>query len=148
MRRPPRSPHEPLFARRTVLLSLLQGGSVLMLTLWVVVYSLSRGDGDDMVRTLAFTTLIVGNLTLILTNRSWSRTMLQTLRAPNPAMAWIFGAALGVMALVLLAPGPRELFHLEVPSPGDLALCVVAGTAGLLWFELLKWRSIRRRRPV
>ena len=44
-------------------------------------------------RTLTFTTLIVANLGLILTNRSWSRTILATFRSPNAALGWVMGGA-------------------------------------------------------
>ena len=39
----------------------------------------------------AFTTLVIANLSLILTNRSWSRGLGSILRTPNAAMWWIDG---------------------------------------------------------
>ena len=46
---------------------------------------LYRGQGELDARTLTITTLIIANLGLIFANRSWSRTILSTLRSPNPA---------------------------------------------------------------
>ncbi len=73
MRRPPRSPEEPLFGRRTLLISLLQGLSVLIFVGLVFGFSHWRGQSDAEARALAFTTLVISNLALILTNRSWHR---------------------------------------------------------------------------
>ncbi|HET6371636.1 MAG TPA: HAD-IC family P-type ATPase, partial [Nitrospiria bacterium] len=79
MARPPRDPKEPLFGRRLLGISLLQGISVLVITLAVFLIALSRGQGEVEARALTFTTLIVANLGLIFTNRSWSRPIPATL---------------------------------------------------------------------
>ena len=72
-----------LFGRRLFGLGLLQGASVLLIVLAVFVVALYRGQGEVDARALSFTTLIVANFGLILANRSWSRTVLATLRTPN-----------------------------------------------------------------
>ncbi len=91
MNRPPRNSQEPLFSRRTLIMSLLQGASVLLIVLAVFAIALYRGQGEFEARALTFTTLIIANLGLILTNRSWSRTILSTLRSPNAALWWVLG---------------------------------------------------------
>ncbi|MDQ5858164.1 MAG: cation-translocating P-type ATPase, partial [Acidobacteriota bacterium] len=91
MRRPPRNPEEPLFSRRAVGIALLQGAGVLAIVFAVFAIAFARGQGAEDARALAFTTLIVANLALILTNRSWSRTIIQSLRTKNSALAWVLG---------------------------------------------------------
>jgi Ca2+-transporting ATPase len=73
-----------------------------------------------------------------LTNRSWSRTVLATLRSPNPALWWVVGGTLAVLGLVLYVPFLRELFRFSVLRPDDLAVCLGAGLLSVLWFEVLK----------
>ncbi len=138
MDRPPRRPNEPLFGRRMLILSLLQGLSVAAITLAVFVFSLSRGSTEDEARALTFTTLIVANLCLILTNRSWSRTILATLRAPNAALWWVVGGAALFLGLVLMVPFLRDLFKFATLHLDDVTLCVIAGMFSILWFEVLK----------
>ena len=104
MSRPPRNPQEPLFSRSTLALSLLQGISVLLIVLGVFGIALYRGLGEQEARALTFTTLIVANLGLILTNRSWSRTILSTLGSPNTALRWVLGGAAVFLGLVLYVP--------------------------------------------
>ncbi|MBI2876968.1 MAG: cation-translocating P-type ATPase [Candidatus Tectomicrobia bacterium] len=138
MERPPRNPTEPLFTRRSVLLSLFQGLSVLLMALAVFVVSMSRGQGELDARALTFTTLIIGTLALIFTNRSWSHTILHTLRAPNPALWGVTGSALVLLALVLYVPFFRDLFRFSTLHPVDIAICLAAGLLGVLWFEGFK----------
>lgn len=145
MKRPPRDPAEPLFGRRLVGLSMLQGVSVLAIILAVFAIALQRGQGAQEARTLTFTTLIIANLGLILTNRSWSRTIVRTLNTPNAALWWVIGGALLFLSLALNTPFMRGLFHFSVLHPTDIAICMAAGLVSVLWFEVLK---IIRRRPV
>ena len=123
MARPPRNPKEPLFSRRTLGLSILQGASVLLIVLAVYGISLYRGQGEAEARALTFTTLIVANLGLILTNRSWTRTILATMKSPNAALWWVVGGAAAFLGLVLYVPALRGLFRLRAVAPhrpGDL----------------------------
>jgi len=144
MKRPPRNPKEPLIGRRTLGLSLLQGVCVLSIVLIVFSIALTRGSGELEARALTFTTLIVANLGLILTNRSWSRSIAKMWRLPNAALWWVIGGAAVFLGLVLYVPFLRNLFHLGVLHPVDLTLCLAAGIVSIVWFEGLKttrrWR--------
>lgn len=141
MRRPPRSPREPLFGRHMVTLSLLQGVSVLVIVLAVFFISLHRGQGEGEVRALTFTTLIIANLGLIFSNRSWHRTVVGTLRSPNRALWWVTGSALALLLLVLYLPASRELFRMSALHVPDIAMCLLAGLLSIAWFEIVKMLS-------
>ena len=143
MRRRPRDSKAPLFGKRTVLLSLLQGSMVLAIVLAVFVISLKLYIADGIAgeknaRTLTFTTLIVANLALILTNRSWSRSSLAMLRTRNVALWWVLGGTSAFLGLVLYVPFVSERFHLAALHAADLAICLAAGLASILWFEGFK----------
>ncbi len=138
MKRPPRSLKEPLFDKRTIGLSLLQGLIVFLIVLSVFVAALYSGQGALDARTLSFTTLIIANLGLILTNRSWSSSIFKTLRSPNSALWWVLGGALTFLTLVLYVEPLRSLFSFTVLHPNDLILCILAGLTSILWFEGLK----------
>jgi P-type Ca2+ transporter type 2C len=147
MRRPPRSPGERLFSRRTVALSILQGLSVLAVCMGV--FLLARADhGPDATRALTFATLVVASLMVILVNRSWTRSLLTMLRAPNTAYRWVVGGTLALLAVVLFVPFAQRLFHFAPLHLEDLAICAGAGAASVLWFEALKrfrwWRPAGR----
>jgi Ca2+-transporting ATPase len=147
MQRPPRNPKEPLFGRRTIVLSVLQGLGVLAVVLAVYLIALYRGQGENEARTLTFTTLIVANLGLIMANRSWSRTIVQTLHTPNKALWWVVGGATLFLGLVLYVPFLRDLFKFEYLHPVDIVFCFVAGLFSIAWFEALKFFTTRKPQP-
>jgi Ca2+-transporting ATPase len=141
MNRPPRDPKIPLFSRQMLGLSVLQGVGVLLILVIIFAITLYRGQGELDARALTFTTLIVANLSLILTNRSWSRTIVATMQAPNPALWWVIGGAITFMGLVLSIPVLRHLFRFSRLHPLDLGICLVGGVISVIWFEWLKARK-------
>lgn len=146
MHRPPRNSQAPLFSRRSLGVALLQGVSVLIVLVAIFSIALYRGQGELNARALTFTTLIIANLSLILTNRSWSRTIANTLRSqsvseghsPNPALWWVLGSAIAFLGLILYVPFLRHLFRFSTLHPADLALCLFGGVISIIWFEWLK----------
>jgi Ca2+-transporting ATPase len=144
MQRPPRNSRERLLSLRSVGLSLLQGGSVLAVLLAVFWSARGLGHGDeDARRALVFATLVVANLCLILTNRSWSRTAISMFRERNNALWWVVGTGSITLTLVLTVPFLRGLFHFGALHPADGILIVAAGVISILWFELLKLLRVR-----
>jgi Ca2+-transporting ATPase len=137
MHRPPRPAAERLFSRTTVALSVAQGLSVLIVCLGIVLWT-RPVHGADVARTLSFTTLVISFLTIILINRSWTRSAASMMRARNPALWWVLGGAALFLAAVLTVPTLQALFSFAPLHAGDLLITVGAGVGCLLWFELLK----------
>ena len=144
MKRPPRRPDAPLFSLRTLLLSLLQGAALLVAVAAVYAIALKLGREADEVRALTFTTLVLGNLGLILANRPLSGSLLDSLRTPNPGLWWVMGGTLGFLAFVLYVPGLRELFDFTYLHLNDVLLAFAAGVTGIGGFELFKWVWVRK----
>jgi len=145
MDRPPRDPNERLFSLQTIGLALMQGSTALVACL--LVYLLARtGHGDNAARALTFTTLVVSFLAIILTNRSWTQTILGSLRNPNPAIWWVLGGTSAFLTLVLTWPFTQRLFHFAPLHGRDLVLAGLAGFASVLWFEGFK--VLRHRAPT
>jgi P-type Ca2+ transporter type 2C len=146
MNRPPRSLGTPLFDKRMIAFSMLQGAVVLLVVLSVYVISLYRGQGELDARTLCFTTLIIANIGLILTNRSWSRSILSTFRLPNAALWWVLGGAALFLGTALYMPFLIELFRFDTLHIADIFICLAAGIMSILWFEVVK--MFRNKRAV
>ena len=149
MQHPPRAANEPLFGRRTFAISILQGLSVLGVVLAVFATAHYGGRGEQEARALTFTTLVISNLALIFTNRSWARTILAGLHSPNPSLWWVIGGTIGFLGFVIFVPFSRDLFRFSVLHPIDLAVCGGAAAFSILWFEAFKlWKAGRPQPQV
>jgi Ca2+-transporting ATPase len=138
MRRPPRPPKEPLFGKHVFLISLLQGSLLLLMSLIVMGYALNYGASAEAARTMTFTTLVSGNLGLILVNRSWRYSVIRTLNICNPALWWVIIGAFAFLLLALILPILREIFHFAPITSQAFVLCLIAGLVSVIWFELYK----------
>ncbi|MEI8197385.1 MAG: cation-translocating P-type ATPase, partial [Phycisphaerae bacterium] len=148
MTRPPRNSLERLFGFRSIWVSLLQGVSVLAIVLGVFLTARYLGHSEDNSRGLTFAALVVANLGLILTNRSWTRTILGMMRVPNAALWWVVGGATVFLTLALTVPFLRTLFRFAPLHTVDLVVCLCAGAISIMWFELLKVLRMHRHGNV
>lgn len=144
---PPRGLNEPMFGPRVLTIAALQGLSVLASTVAVYLWAVLGGLAEDEVRSITFTVLVVGNLALILVNRSWRLPVWRTFRERrNPAMKWILGGAALVLVSVLTIPGLRHAFNFGAITVNQWGLAILAGFAGVAWFEIYKMANARRAR--
>src|SRR5262249_46266248 len=138
MRRPPRAAGEPLFSWRLIGWSVLQGALAFALVACIFVAALARGMPDDEVRALAFFSLVLPIIGLILVNRSFSASLITAFRRPNPALMWILVGITTILALSLLWPVTRTLFRFGPLHWDDLALSLSAGIVVLVVLEMFK----------
>ena len=152
MQRRPRGLDMPFFGGRKILFSCLQGAGILLVTLSVYFFALNLGYDASEVRAMVFITLIVSNLAVILTNRSWTDNIFRIIATPNSAVLWVTGGALFFLVLVLHIPFFLELFRFSRPSPVGAFICTLAGLTVILWFEIYKLlqknKGASRKRPV
>jgi Ca2+-transporting ATPase len=138
MRRPPRRVGARLFGRRLVLLSVLQGVAVLAASMLAFRVGFLHTGSADSGRALAFASLIAGNVSLILVNRSWRSTALRTLGARNLPSWFVVVGATAMLLLALVVPFLRGLFRFGSVDAADAAVAILAGAGALAWFEILK----------
>ncbi|WP_034806212.1 cation-translocating P-type ATPase [Intrasporangium oryzae] len=139
MGQPPRRVGEPMFGRRVLTIAALQGLTALAAVLGVYLWCVLGRRPDDVTRSVTFATLVVGNLALILVNRSWRLPVWRTFRERrNPMIGWILGAAAALLVILLSVPALRHAFGLGPMSITDWVVAVLAGCAGVLWFEVYK----------
>jgi Ca2+-transporting ATPase len=138
MKRQPRDPAEPLLGKNRLILSLLQGLGDLSIVLAVYTLSVRCGQTVNEARALAFVTLVINNVGLIMVNRSWSRSVIETLRVQNKAVWWVIGGAITFLTLVIYVPVLQTAFHFAPLHGTDILIALAAGLVGILWFEGVK----------
>jgi Ca2+-transporting ATPase len=142
MSRPPRGAAATLLGGRTLLVSAVQGLACLGASLGAFALAYTRGLGEERARGFAFATLVFGNLALILVNRSWSTSMLTTLRAKNQAFWILLVGVSGFLVLLFSVPFVRRLFAVGPVTLGEIGTCLGAAIASVIWFDLIKRRLL------
>ena len=137
MKKNPRKIDDKLFDLSAVIRCLIQGGLGLGTTLAVYV-SFMHEHSPETARALAFLTLVVCNLGMILTNRSLSRSIIGMLGEKNIALAWVLGGASLLMTAVLTIPFLAKLFRFGQLSLNDLGMALLAGLLAVSLMEAVK----------
>jgi P-type Ca2+ transporter type 2C len=147
MQAPPRGLGEPMFGRPVLAVAVLQGLSMLAAVLAVYLWAVLSDRPDDVVRSVTFVVLVLGNLALILVNRSWRLTVRQTLRQRhNPTLRWILPVAVALLTALVTVPALRRIFDFGPLAAMDWIIAIAASVAGVIWFELYKvWRPSSHR---
>jgi P-type Ca2+ transporter type 2C len=144
MQRPPRRLEEPLFGRAMILTGLIQGLGCLAIVLAVYAFNLLAGYGEGEARMMAFACLVISNLGLIATNRSWTRSILATLRIPNRALWLVSGGAVAFLMLTLTVPFLRDLFKFAPIHRWEVVLILAAGLVSILIAESVKLKGMQK----
>lgn len=127
MAQPPRSSNSRLIGRTTLLRSLMDGAVVLILTAILYAVGLRREAGVYDARTLGFATLVLGNLILILVNRTHKKNFWEVMGISNRAWWMVVLGTLGALFAALYIPLLRELFQFSILHFDDLGLCLAGG---------------------
>jgi len=141
MDRPPRLRTAPLFERRLVLASVLQGGSVLALSF--IVFACTRASGTERARALAFVCLMGCNVALIVTNRSRVRSAISRSVPSNPTAGLVALSALGVLGMVFGTRSLRTAFAFAELTVLEFVGALACGLLALAWLEFWKFAAQR-----
>jgi Ca2+-transporting ATPase len=145
MRQPPRDPATPLFAGSTLVQAVFQGLGVLAAVLGVYLWGTQQLD-ETQARSLAFSTLVLGNLALILSNRAGTRGLWAALRVRNRMLSLVSVFTLGLLTLALYLPPLAAVLRMSPLGPGLLGVALLAAGLCLPWFELIRLTARRLAR--
>jgi Ca2+-transporting ATPase len=138
MLKPPRPQSEPLFGLRDLIFGAVQGFAVFLAVLSIYVLAVSFGVDEAQSRGLAFATLILGNLSLALSDALPKGV---SPFARENVFFWVIATvALSVVAAGLYFPPLAALLRFAPPPPEDLALAALLGMSAGGWSGL--WRRL------
>jgi Ca2+-transporting ATPase len=138
MARPPRKPDERMFNRRTIALCILQGIIILTIMFSILYMNLVTGRDENHTRTLMFACLVIANLGLIVSNRTWSQNVIASLKSKNTALWGVVAFAFTFLTCAIYIPALRDLFSFTALSLQDICICATVGVVSLAMFEIVK----------
>ncbi|GAB2583800.1 HAD-IC family P-type ATPase [Spirosoma areae] len=138
MQKPPRPLTDTFLAGPELGRSIAQGLGISLAVLGVYYAAMQQGESVAVVRTLVFTTLVLSNIMLTLVNRSFTQSVFQTIRVPNPVLSLMLGLTFGLLLTTLFVPDARQLFGFAPVSASAFGWCALAALVGVGWIEVYK----------
>jgi len=105
MNEPPRPVKEPIVNPHLWRQVIVQGMAIAIVTLGLYFYSIYSGTSAETGRTLAFGSLVISQILIIIFTREWQQVK------SNKIILIIIAATLASLLLILLIPGVLKLFH-------------------------------------
>ncbi|MFM2306197.1 MAG: hypothetical protein RLZZ367_866 [Bacteroidota bacterium] len=139
MNRPPRDINSRFFGLKRMGYSALQGLFLLSAVLVVYFITIKEGHTDGEIRAITFSSLIIGNIFLILTNLSNTRSFISVLAERNRATIVILLAAVVLLLLIISIPVLRSLFSFEYPGYSHFIISIMSATGMLIVLEGIKY---------
>jgi Ca2+-transporting ATPase len=148
MARPPRAPDAPLFDTGLLAHGIFQGAVVMVAALLTFRLGIADANGAEVSRCMAFVTLVLGNLGLVLTNRSMTSSAFRVLMRPNKALGIVVVITLTALTLSVSVPWLRGLFGFAPLGLDRLAEAIGAALACIVVNDLIgiAWRAVASRR--
>lgn len=141
MKRKPRRLNERLFNPRILTISALQGLISFFAVALAWIWAQNNQMDEQQVRAFTFSTLVIANLSLIFTNRSWKHSFIKILTIPNISSYIITGITLLFIALIIYIPTLSDIFRFKSFPPENLLISFALGVGSILWFEIYKLLS-------
>ncbi|MBX2907098.1 MAG: cation-translocating P-type ATPase [Taibaiella sp.] len=139
MNRPPRAVDQKFFSVRRMLYSFFQGLLLLLVVLGVYFFSIREGHSEGEIRAIAFSSLIVGNIFLILSNLSNTRPFTSVFKERNVAVIIILLVAILLLIAIISVPQLRYLFSFSYPGYTHFAVSALGALGLLLVLEVIKY---------
>jgi P-type Ca2+ transporter type 2C len=141
MQRKPRNPNDSFFGTKRILFSVFVGTMLLLMVLIVYFLSINEGHTEGEVRAIAFSSLIIGNVFLILTDLSKTRSFISVFVEKNWAAIFILVIALSMLMLIIYVPSLQSIFSFQFPGFQHFIPSLIAATVILVILEAIKyWR--------
>ena len=148
MNRPPRKLNIPMFALKSISFGILQGIIVLLSVLVVFFFAINSQKSEEQIRAMTFLAIVLSNLMLILTNLSWSKNIIKTIKHGSSALWIVLTVVLLALALVLYVPFFINIFHFAKLSFFEILIAFVASFVGVMWLEIFKLYNNRKTRGI
>ncbi|MBX3257139.1 MAG: cation-translocating P-type ATPase [Chitinophagaceae bacterium] len=143
MQRKPRKMTETFLNWKELSISIIQGLLITTGVLFAYQFAVQKGSNEETTRAMVFTTLIVANVLLSHTNRSFTYSLFDSFKNRNKLFPMITGITLLLLFAILYIPLFAGFFQVTGLNIPELGTAFLIAAVSVLWFEVYKW--IKRR---
>jgi Ca2+-transporting ATPase len=118
--------------------SIVQGLFITLGTLSVYQFAVAGDFNETLTRTMVFTVLITANIFLTLVNRSFTYSILTTLKYKNDMVLFIVFFTIVLMGVILYIRPVTLFFEFETLNSSQLLTSIAIGFVSVIWFEIIK----------
>jgi Ca2+-transporting ATPase len=128
-------------------ISIIQGIVITIGILFVYQLTVQNAGGENLTRTMVFTTLVFSNIILSLVNRSFYYSVFTSLKNKNNMMVFVNSITLLMLAMIIYINPIAHFFAVVPLQLHQIGICILASTASVGWIEIWKWNK-RRISPL
>ncbi|MFM2203194.1 MAG: hypothetical protein RLZZ605_158 [Bacteroidota bacterium] len=139
----PRPLKATFFNLKEIIISIIQGLIITFGLLLVYQYGLTCQYNEGTIRTCVFLTLIISNIFLTLTNRSFYYSIFTTIRYKNNLVGIIILLTIVLTLLLLFVPVFSKFFLFEFIGYKQGLVCFVVSLLSVFWIEIYK--AVKRK---
>jgi Ca2+-transporting ATPase len=152
MSRQPRKVNEKFFGLNRIFGSFFQGLLLLFMVLVVYFIAAREGHTEPEIRAITFAALIIGNVFLILSLLSKTRSFFAVFKEKNYTVLIIISVAVAMLFMTISIPWLASLFNFQFPGYRHFIISLCGATILLCIFEIIKWiknkKAIEYRRAT
>ncbi|MBS1950154.1 MAG: P-type ATPase [Cytophagales bacterium] len=134
----PRIMTDTFLSWRELWISITQGIAITVGVLIVYQWVVQHDGNEEKTRAMVFCTLILANILLSFTNRSFRYSIFESFKNKNPLLAGVTSITLGLLATILYVPSVTHLFRVTTLSTAELGVALITACVSVLWFEVFK----------
>ena len=134
----PRLTTVKLFTQKELLTSIIQGIIIATGVLSLYFIFMENGYTLQQTRTVVFTTLVISNIFLTFTNRSFTENYTKTIYLKNNLALPVLLISVFFLTIIYLVHPVTQIFGMTSLTFMDLSICVCVAFVSVNWFELYK----------
>ncbi len=138
MQMQPRQRDIGIFNLNELLISIIQGIVISIGVLVLYYFYMFNGHTLSETRTIVFTTMILANIFLTFSNRSFTENFSKTIFYRNNFVLPVLILSITFLCIIHLIPIVKDLFQLSIITIPDFLLCLGVAFTSVMWFEVYK----------
>jgi Ca2+-transporting ATPase len=148
MNRPPRRSNEKFFGTNKLVTSLLKGLLLLVMIVMVYLLTLNEGHNEHETRAIVFTSLVIGNVILIVSSLSNSKNVFAVLLEGNYKALLLLVLPVISLVVILTVPAAQRIFSFDNPGIGHFVLVFSLACIFLMILESIKYYHNKKHKKT